>query len=153
LVKRGKKKTLPVRISRVLARYNQNSLFWKLSENLLGKLVFELEHAISFEDEDRFGPLKILDYLHDKIFKMLVFYTLVERLVCTMVDYWIGMTPTDQDQEDHADMLAALVNKELLNAFFARSAPLLKLVISKGPMPVQVCDYHKKWGSGNGCGW
>jgi hypothetical protein len=54
------------------------------------------------------------------------------------------MTPKDQDQEDHEDMVAALVNKELLNAFFTRSVPLLKLVISKGPMPVQVCDYHKQ---------
>jgi hypothetical protein len=34
----------------------------------------------------------------------------------------------------------------------ARSVPLLKLVISKGPMPVQVCDYHKQQGSGNGFG-
>jgi hypothetical protein len=48
--------------------------------NLLGKLVFELEHTVAFEDEDRFGPLKILDYLHDKVFKMLGLYTLVERL-------------------------------------------------------------------------
>jgi hypothetical protein len=54
------------------------------------------------------------------------------------------MTPTDQDQEDYEDTVAALVNKELLNAFFARSVPLLKLVISKGPMPLQVCDYHKQ---------
>jgi hypothetical protein len=62
------------------------------------------------------------------------------------------MTPTDQDQEDHEDMVTAHVNKELLNAFFARSVPLLRLVISKGPMPLQVCDYHKQRGSGNGCG-
>jgi hypothetical protein len=54
------------------------------------------------------------------------------------------MTPTDQDQEDREDTVAALVNKELLNAFFARSVPLLKLVISKGPMPLQVCDYQKQ---------
>jgi hypothetical protein len=26
----------------------------------------------------------------------------------------------------------------------ARSVPLLKLVISKGPLPLQVCDYHKQ---------
>jgi hypothetical protein len=61
-----------------------------------------------------------------------------------MVDYLIGMTPTDQDQEDHEDMAAALVNKELLNEFFVQSLPLLKLVISKGSMPAQVCDYHKQ---------
>jgi hypothetical protein len=54
------------------------------------------------------------------------------------------MTPTDKDQEDHEDMVAALVNKELLNAFFARSVPLLKLVISNGAVPLQVCDYHKQ---------
>jgi hypothetical protein len=28
------------------------------------------------------------------------------------------MTPTDQDQEDHEDMVTALVNKELLNALW-----------------------------------
>jgi hypothetical protein len=39
-------------------------------------------------------------------------------------------------------MVAAPVNKELLNAFFTRSGPLLKLVISKGPIPVQVFDYN-----------
>jgi hypothetical protein len=65
----------------------ENTLSWKLSENLLGKLVFELEHAVAFEDEDRFGPLKILDYLHDKVFKMLGLYTLVERLC--MHDGWL----------------------------------------------------------------
>jgi hypothetical protein len=54
------------------------------------------------------------------------------------------MTPTDQDQEDHEDMATASVNKELLNALCARSVPLLKLVISKVPMPLQVCDYHKQ---------
>jgi hypothetical protein len=54
------------------------------------------------------------------------------------------MTPTDQDQEDHEDMVTAPVNKELLNAFFALSVPLLKLVISKAPMPLKVCDYHKQ---------
>jgi hypothetical protein len=54
------------------------------------------------------------------------------------------MTPTDQDQEDHEDMVAELVKKEFLNAFFAGSEPLLKLAISKGPMPVQVCYYHKQ---------
>jgi hypothetical protein len=78
---------------------------------LLGKLVFELEHAVAFEDEDRFGPLKILDYLHDKVFKMLGLYTLVAG-----------------DSNNPG----------------ARSVPLLKLVISKGPMPLQVCDYHKQ---------
>jgi hypothetical protein len=61
------------------------------------------------------------------------------------------MTPTDQDQEDHEDTVAAMVNKELLNAFFARSVSLLKIVISKGPIPLQVCDYHRQRGSGNGC--
>jgi hypothetical protein len=54
------------------------------------------------------------------------------------------MTPTDQDQEDHEDMVAALVNKELLNALFALSVSLLKLVIIKGPIPVHACDYYKK---------
>jgi hypothetical protein len=54
------------------------------------------------------------------------------------------MNPIDQDQEDHEDMVAAPVNKELLNAFFARSVPLLKLVISKGPMTVHVIDYHNQ---------
>jgi hypothetical protein len=54
------------------------------------------------------------------------------------------MTPTDQDQEDHEDTAAALVNEELLNAFFARSVFLLKLVTSKVPMPLQVCDYHRQ---------
>jgi hypothetical protein len=53
------------------------------------------------------------------------------------------MTPKNQDQEDHEDTVAALVNKESLNVLFARSVPLLNLVISKGPMPAQVCDYHK----------
>jgi hypothetical protein len=62
------------------------------------------------------------------------------------------MTPTDQDQEDYEDMVAALVNKELLNALFAQSVPLLKLVISKGLIPVHVCDCHKQRGSGTGCG-
>jgi hypothetical protein len=34
------------------------------------------------------------------------------------------MTPTDQDQEDHEDTVAALVNKELLNeSWFAVSTP------------------------------
>jgi hypothetical protein len=54
------------------------------------------------------------------------------------------MNPTDQDQEGHEDTVAALVTKELLNAFFARSVSLLKLVISKVPMPLQVCDYHRQ---------
>jgi hypothetical protein len=51
-----------------------------LSENFLGKLVFKLEHDVTFEDEVRFGPLKILEYLHDKVFKMVVLDTLLERL-------------------------------------------------------------------------
>jgi hypothetical protein len=53
---------------------------------LLGKLVFELEHAVAFEDEDRFGPFKTLDYLHDKVFKIVVLYTLLERMFMP-VDY------------------------------------------------------------------
>jgi hypothetical protein len=40
--------------------------------NLLGKLVFKLDHVITFEDTDRFGLLKIIDYLHYKFFKMTV---------------------------------------------------------------------------------
>jgi hypothetical protein len=62
------------------------------------------------------------------------------------------MTPMDQDQEDHEDMAATPVNKELLNAFLVRSLPLLKLVTSKVLMPVHVCDYHNQQGSGTGCG-
>jgi hypothetical protein len=123
---------------------NQNSLFWKLPENLLGKLVFELEHAVTFEDEVRFGPLKILEYLHDKFFKMVVLDTMLERLLCKTVDYWIRMAPRDQDQEDHEDMVAKPVTKEILNAVFARSLPLTKLVISNKPMTVHVCDYRKQ---------
>jgi hypothetical protein len=57
----------------------------------------------------------------------------------------------DKDQEDHEDMVGTPVINELLNALFALSLPLLRLVISKGLMPAHMCDYHKKQGSGTGC--
>jgi hypothetical protein len=47
------------------------------SENFLGKLVFELDHAVTFEDEVRFERLKIIEYLYDKIFKIAVSYTML----------------------------------------------------------------------------
>jgi hypothetical protein len=85
LVKQGKRnkayralrisrvEALFVLIPRVLARYNQNAL----PENL----IFELEHAVTFGDELQFGPLKILEYLHDKDYKMVVLCGMVERLL------------------------------------------------------------------------